>query len=584
MPEKTYCPKCERQVEPRKGLCPWCGAELGAQVDRQWFRSPNQVAARLSEEDFGGMMQRGLNVPDGSRALLLRGGALEQTLAPGYHTVAGLGERFVNWFRERTLQAILIDDGDIEIDFTLGREGRPQGADVERLLSADQLPLTARCALRITIDQPALFASVMMGGRAELTREQLCDASAAEVASILQSMLSGHRADELHGNETVRQELESAVEQRLGAWLQNRGTRLLKLFALAVHSEAIGRKQQAEVKLWELDAREALTQRLDDIQRKGLTRETLRELFERRTDTEKREILNELAEKRLLSDQNLEIVKRTIIDETEDHRLAREFFKNKTGLLNRHEMERLQLAQELEKATAGESITDVHSEAELRRKLTEASTERDIDQEDWELAKKIKEDRLQLDLREKEEKARIEREDALAREQHKGKMIAEMAASGPEALMLWTDDAAKAKLLAELRHTEALKGMSEEQILAMAAKDSAAVAKAFEEKYRSMGSERVEALYKQMLDDKGGVAQQLQQMFGKALDTQSGTAVGVAHGAGPKPAGWMGTPAPAGGAEGSYGGALALLCPKCNTPNLPNSNFCVNCGNKMRGG
>jgi hypothetical protein len=43
----------------------------------------------------------------------------------------------------------------------------------------------------------------------------------------------------------------------------------------------------------------------------------------------------------------------------------------------------------------------------------------------------------------------------------------------------------------------------------------------------------------------------------------------------------MGTPAAAG--DGGYG-APTLLCAKCNTPNLPNANFCINCGNKMRGG
>ena len=131
--------------------------------------------------------------------------------------------------------------------------------------------------------------------------------------------------------------------------------------------------------------------------------------------------------------------------------------------------------------------------------------------------------------------------------------------------------------LAELRNTEVIKGMSEEQILAMAAQKSCAVADAIKEKFRSMGSERIEEMYKKMLEDKSGFAEQLKSMFSTALDTQSGASVGVAHGAGPKPAGYMGV---VGGSKPAAAGGAVLLCSKCNPPSY---NYYGNCGQKLKG-
>jgi hypothetical protein len=85
-------------------------------------------------------------------------------------------------------------------------------------------------------------------------------------------------------------------------------------------------------------------------------------------------------------------------------------------------------------------------------------------------------------------------------------------------------------MLADLKKTEILKGMTDEQILAMGAKDSPDLAKAFQEKFKGLSAEKQEELYKEMMKQKDTSMKTMQEMFNKALETQRDATVGVAQG------------------------------------------------------
>ncbi|MEZ6067095.1 MAG: zinc ribbon domain-containing protein [Planctomycetaceae bacterium] len=115
--------------------------------------------------------------------------------------------------------------------------------------------------------------------------------------------------------------------------------------------------------------------------------------------------------------------------------------------------------------------------------------------------------------------------------------ISKLNELSPEALIA-TSPAEQAKLLAELRQTEALKGMSEEQILARAAERSPEVAQAIAEKYKSAGSQaakqEMQALYERMFTAQSSQSQQqleaMQRLMETALQTQRDTSVAAASG------------------------------------------------------
>jgi len=133
-----------------------------------------------------------------------------------------------------------------------------------------------------------------------------------------------------------------------------------------------------------------------------------------------------------------------------------------------------------------------------------------------------------------EERRRIAREDELARQraalemevrrwelrlreksmdqQHELARMEYLAQLGVEALITLSGPE-QARLLADLKKTEALKGMSEDQILALAAKDSPEVARAFQERYRAIAegraSEREREMYERLLAEKDATRREM---------------------------------------------------------------------------
>lgn len=568
MAREIECTNCRRVVQPQKGRCPYCDAILDLSHGDAWSRSAEQIAVRLDQGRLQGILKTGFSVPEGSMAVLLKGGQVEEILSPGHHEVSTLREKLQNFLKNRQIEVILVNASDFELTFRVGKSGgdeTPELASVRRLLTKENADVAIDCSLRLRIERPEMFINGLLAGKHELRARALGDRCTEEVAQSLSHVIREFSTSDLDGGEAVRTRVEQELEKQLRPWLGSLGITLVRLIGVRFDSKTLDRMRREDANLHELKAGEAFAKRLDTIQREGLTRETLRELFERRTDSEKLEMLAQLEEKDLLNQQNLDIVKRTIVEEAEDQELARDFFKTRTQLLNQNELESIELAHR-----KGQTQLEIEI-----GQLKEAA-QREQDELDWDLARKIREEKSSLQIKEQEEQRRVEREDELARTDHRAQKISEMSARGPEALIAFMDDASRAAMLAELQKTSVLKGMTEEQILAMSAGESSAVAEAFKERFRSLGSGRVEEMYEKMLHDQKGFSEQLQGMFGKALDSQSSASTGVAAGAGPKDPGFMGVHV-AGGAGGT------LICPSCSTGNPASANHCVNCGHKLRG-
>ncbi len=169
-----------------------------------------------------------------------------------------------------------------------------------------------------------------------------------------------------------------------------------------------------------------------------------------------------------------------------------------------------------------------------------------------------------------------------------------IAASGPE----------QGALLVSLARAKALEGKNAEEILAMAAENSPAVAEAFKEKFRAMAegkmSEGEKALYERLMAEQKemmGVQRQMaeeqarrqQELATEALRTQAavakafaatqahtpGAQVGVVPaGGGPQVIQSGGT----GGAQGTGGTGKVQVCPRCRVESPVGEKYCSNCG------
>ena len=136
-----------------------------------------------------------------------------------------------------------------------------------------------------------------------------------------------------------------------------------------------------------------------------------------------------------------------------------------------------------------------------------------------------------------EERRRIDREDVLIRAPAKTKssswkrwkqsnasarLSAIMSCAGSSSLaklgteaLISVSGSEQAKILADLKRTETLKGMSEEQILAMAAERSPAVAEALKEKFRLIADGKVSKveseMYERLLGEQKETLRQLRE-------------------------------------------------------------------------
>lgn len=322
---------------------------------------------------------------------------------------------------------------------------------------------------------------------------------------------------------------------------------------------------------------------------------------------EKLEMEIELARKR--ADWETELRRREIAVELEVEREKDRLEKERT--LAALELERLQREQERSQdeqdAMLGLRILEQMKKIQI---LVEEEKRR-VARED-ELARLREQHRLELERMEIEERHRIsQREFELRRLQVAGELGAEalVAISGPE----------QARLLAELKETELLKGMSEEQILARAAERSPEVARALAEKFRAIAegkaSEREKELYERLLADQKQMLTELREIEERqkretyemwerstartlqssehAMDRLAETAQAFAKSQGGQPViitqpggtpqviYTSGTPSP--GMPGAQQSGERKTCLNCGKAVPTEARFCEYCGHKFEG-
>ena len=145
----------------------------------------------------------------------------------------------------------------------------------------------------------------------------------------------------------------------------------------------------------------------------------------------------------------------------------------------------------------------------------------------------------------------------------------------------------KAPLLAELARTEALKSLSPDRILAIAAEKSPELGGALAEMAAQGGSEQAKAMYERILEEQKGAAadmresqremtETMREMFNKALETQAQVASAFAQGAGQAAQ----AQTPAAGAPGAAAQRV-VVCRRCLQESATGTRYCPNCGDTL---
>ena len=626
------CGSCGMQIGANYKFCPNCGATITQFTEqrsrtapaaeemgkiRLWQRKPNDFAQRFEVSDIKGIFSKKITVMSGTKAIFLQGGRFFGELPPGTYTVGGLIQVIKTLNLAEKATVILVDDSDVGLDFNIGG-----------LRTEENFDAGVKGKIVVNIEEPIQFFNNLMKGREHTATTDIEVMLRNEMRNLLQSKVKQYSFEDLYGNLELKKDLEQDFEHLLNTTLSRVGLKLVYMPYFDYDEsywkdliEARGEsardliqkreriKQDAELQLVEYeqsiaakerevefekaeyeieaekesleDKRLGLTKRM----RARLTNDTLDEL-QNAEDLEK--FLHELDKDKVIRENEIVELKRIFEENQEDRDFARELMLKRVEQgyeldmeMERHlhklEMERKAHELELEKERK-EDEADVRAAREGIGLLSEMKTVKREDVAGYQA----------LELEKMQKEAELEEQRLKAR-----------STATDEALISMTDGK-QAEHLGELAKMKLATGLTDEQILALGAKDSVAIAEAFKEKYKSKSVEEIMKVYEDRLGDKEAFARTLQEMAdkggdriermaAKALEQMGTTAATRAQGAAPG-----GTTVVTGGGGGQPvvvgGGAPSasvppvqevkkvVICPECNAELPIGTRFCTNCG------
>jgi len=560
----NFCPYCGVPLSTGRRVCGFCGAEAPADAvycsrcgrpmeeterpaisGNRWGKGGDDFAVRVDVTDVPGFFRRELIIEPGTRALFIVDGRVpeEGVLGPGRYAFDNLAQRIAGLGKAREVTAILVDGGDVELDFT-----------IPDLFTSDPIRITMDCRLVVRVGNPVLFLTNLMKGRRNFPRSELRRYLFEEIQNATQEAVGEWSVRELHANLAFKEELAThigahlkrtferagldfdrvrALNFRHERWDEMRGVKEEYFLQLSrEEAELEGRRRLLDVlsqkELQELAYYEGRVQ-LHDRMRRAVLEDKLSEL---RTEEELERYLHELDRQKLLREEEIEELKRQFAWRREGWEALKRHYLSLLDAMFEMELEKLRRKRERE-----EDLADL----EIARK-------------GFEILSEHKARKMQLELERMEKMSRLSVE-------------ALIAVSGPE----------QARLLAELKRTEILRGMSEEQILALAAEKSPEVARAFQEKFRALSAEEQGRFYERLLEARRASDEKTTELLREAL---AGIVEALGQGREKGPAvvvTGQGTPTVISGSGVPTGGEVQI-CRRCHAKSPVGTKYCPNCG------
>lgn len=644
------CQHCGATIDSGQNFCQKCGRSINEpRADKQanmkgmrWQRDTDDFATRVDIEDLNGTLQKGIIVEQGTKALLFINGALAETLQSGVYDLGGFISKVKHLEPFRTCTAILVDSGDVELGLEI------TGIYTKDPLNID---VTCKVIAQIN-NPTFFFNNVMKGRRSYLISElkgslydELQNAFNESVGKKSVEELNWDLSLKRQFAESVENHLRTTfqrdglnfiqlrtIDYKFRGFDTIRGVQQ-EVFLLVSEEEAKlqGRKRVFDVfskeqlqelyeETWKTDLQEKWNGLRERI-RQNLTVDKMNEI----KDSEGMEtFIHEIDKGKLLRKEEMDVLLRTYEENKQDHEIAREFMLKKvdlehelqyerTRLLGKKGLEKELLENELERKRinldAELEETRKRREAsrilalddaltDLKIKMAKAQTQAEIDTLEAESGLKMLErmkaikrhdeyERMEMDLRRKREELKLKIDEMTTLHRMEVEKIEALSRASSEALISLSGPE-QARMIAELKETDLMKGLSEEQILAMVARKSPEVAKAFQEKFKGLSSEELKKLYERMITDKDKThsdhTKMIQEMFNKMAETQRDTAIGVAQGG--RTTAVYPPQGQSGFVTGMGGGVLSgevVVCSKCKARVIvtPGLKFCNNCGNEL---
>lgn len=425
------CGRCGSSCGAQSKNCWNCGTDLAAQpaadlFGDRWSRSVSDFAVRFPLRAPEGVVHHGIQVDEGTGALLMASGRIEETLKPGYHVMTGFLERLIG-MEKKGLQseAVLYSTGAMFLSF-----------DLSNLYDSEQVPLNAVVKIGIEMKDATKFvsqafpSSINSFGSAELG-----ELIGEELHVLIQKRAAQYSLEDLLKDTSQRESLEAVLGSEMPHLLDPYGLRFTGVRLAHFTGEAV---EQIRAKLGDKAVRMRtyeLDRELEDLDRQHRLK-TISSTYDY-NELEKQLELDyslkdgerDLIRKRWEANSGHQLTLEALHRETEERRVR--FASEQTFLKNgrvaeveaeshEDEMIRIRRTRDLSGLRHGAAMAGAEGDIKLIKFQTDIKisdlqkdAERDQDEKDLELARKGREGAM-VEL---EKIKRMEREDASHQQQ-----------------------------------------------------------------------------------------------------------------------------------------------------------------------
>jgi hypothetical protein len=343
------CHRFQAAIAGDAQFCWKCGAAQDLKARRalygdRWQRSPSDFAVRVDLAVADKVLRQGIQVDEGTLALLFQEGEFKGTLGPGYHSADALVQGLAGLEKASAAHAILLDAQSAEVDF-----------EIENILVKNQVPISARIRLLFQIRDAKKFADKFLREAASFTTQDLTAVFQPDVAATLEGQLKELSPDDLIVEAQRRQLIEEKMVGALNPTLAAYGLEITGVRLADFGGPAIDFIREKLGEIHRLDREFELNRRLRDAVRAEKVdafrdEEQLKDYYE--------QISHELGFKSAEREQE-----RRRFMQVADHNfqlegLSQDYQRRRAEILNRLDEQRLRHTDE---------ITDVHHQLEISR-------------------------------------------------------------------------------------------------------------------------------------------------------------------------------------------------------------------------
>ncbi len=469
------CPQCGKWIGNEAQFCSHCDARLypeqrAGMAGGVWSRSPGTCAERFEVGDIKRLLKNGIQVQEGTAAIVLNEGAVKDVLKPGPYNPDSLARKINHWGSPPPRSVILVDNGDFVLPLR-----------IEGLRSAEQFPIEfyGEAILQFAPKGAEEFVGNLFKDARHLAYADIADMLAGGIRHAIDAHTATVPVEELVRDPGRRQDVEDALRAYLGGQLKRLGLELVAVSAADFSGEEYEELAEKAGEVEQTRRRMEFDQQVGELAAKDA-------MHKYKTETDLKQYVTQLAHEAQVSDHHREV---------EIERLTRLWRHEKEvdEQLHTRKIEHERQQHEIDMAgargdhTRGERVKDAEADAAVAGiKAKQVHTEAF--------------DAMKLRELKNMEKERHQREIADIR-----KGMSDMG------LLATVTDPAQRDALLRLFELKMKEGSTPEQILAMAADDSPAAAQALQQ------------MAAQKRHDQEEYLQKMQELYRDAMDRHERT-------------------------------------------------------------